>query len=124
MSTTPRDPRPSGRPPRPKRGRRSASPDEDPVRLTESLASVSAQLGAGPAGAVGTIFGRWEQIVGSVVAGHVRPLRLDSDTLVVGVDHPAWVTQIHHLAPTILERLSEACGEDEAPRQLQVRVLR
>jgi predicted nucleic acid-binding Zn ribbon protein len=54
----------------------------------------------------------------------VHPLKLENDTLFVATDHPAWVTQLHHLAPQILERLSKACAEGEAPKRLEVRVVR
>jgi predicted nucleic acid-binding Zn ribbon protein len=85
---------------------------------------VSERLGTGPAGAVGTIFGRWQEIVGPAIASHVRPLRLEGDTIVVGADHPAWATQIRQLAPEILARVRDAYGQDDAPVQLKVRVLR
>lgn len=111
--------RPGRRGPRARGGR-----DEEPVRLGDSLAALSARLGAGSAPTVAVIFGRWEAIVGSGVASHVRPLRLVGSTLVVGADHPAWVTQVRHLAPEILEQLKEACAEGDVPERIEVRVLR
>lgn len=101
-----------------------ASADAEPVRLADSLAALSARLGAGSAAAVAVIFGRWEAIVGPAIASHVRPLRLVGSTLVVGVDHPAWVTQVRHLTPEILEQLKEACAERDAPERIEVRVLK
>jgi predicted nucleic acid-binding Zn ribbon protein len=78
----------------------------------------------GNARTVAVVFGHWEAIVGPAIAVHVHPLRLEGATLFVGADHPAWVTQVRHLAPQILERVSEACAEGEAPERLEVRVLR
>ncbi len=63
------------------------------------------------AAALGTVFSRWEEIVGPAVARHVRPIRLEGGTLLVAVDQPAWATQVRALAPGILARLGEEAGE-------------
>lgn len=63
------------------------------------------------AAAVGTVFSRWEELVGPAVARHARPLRLEEGTLVVAVDQPPWATQLRVLAPGILARLTEQTGE-------------
>ncbi len=113
---------PSGR-----RTRRRAGLDQGPRPLGESLDDVVAGLappaprGSGPAGAttgaapsaaaLGTVFSRWEELVGSSVARHTKPLRLGGGTLVVEVDQPAWATQLRVLAPGILARLAERTGE-------------
>lgn len=73
-----------------------------------------------PAGALAGLFSRWEEVVGSAMARHVRPLTLSGGVLSVGVDQPAWATQVRMLAPTILERVAEVTGE--APARLDVRV--
>ncbi len=97
---------------------------DDPVPLSESLAALSGRLGVRSTHTVAAVFGHWEAIVGPAIALHVHPLKLENDTLFIATDHPAWVTQLHHLAPQILERLSEACAEGEAPKHLEVRVVR
>jgi len=77
---------------------------------------------AGP-DVLGVIFGHWEEIVGPSMAAHVRPQRLRDDTLVVVADHPAWATQVRHLAADILNSVRAACGgAAEGPRNLEVRV--
>jgi len=73
---------------------------------------------------VGAVFSRWNDIVGPAVAAHVRPVRVDGVTLVVSADHPAWATQMRHLAPDILARLTEVCGAQHALERLEVRVRR
>lgn len=102
------------------RGRSS----EGPVRVGDTLGEVASSLGAGRADVVGAVFGRWDDIVGSAVAAHVRPVRVEGMTLVVSADHPAWATQIRHLAPDILARLAEVCGPQNALERLDVRVRR
>ncbi len=102
------------------RGRSNAGP----VRIGDALGEVASTLGAGRADVVGAVFGRWDDIVGPAVAAHVSPVRVDGVTLVVSADHPAWATQIRHLAPDILARLSEVCGARNALERLEVRVRR
>jgi predicted nucleic acid-binding Zn ribbon protein len=94
------------------------------VRIGDALGEVASQMGAGRADVVGAVFGRWDEIVGPGVAAHVRPVRVEGTTLVVSADHPAWATQIRHLAPDILARLSEVCGAQNALERLDVRVRR
>ncbi len=95
-----------------------------PVRVGDALGEVASHLGAGRADVVGAVFGRWDEIVGPAVAAHVSPVRVDGVTLIVSADHPAWATQIRHLAPDILTRLTEVCGVEKALERLEVRVRR
>jgi predicted nucleic acid-binding Zn ribbon protein len=97
---------------------------DDPIPVADVLEKLTARLGAGPAGVLVTVFGKWEDIVGSAIALHVRPVRLDGGTLIVGADHPAWATQTRRLSSEVLARLREACGDDGAPQRLEVRVMR
>ncbi len=115
-----------------RRRHRGAAIDRGPRPLAESLDDVVAGLSApmpggsalggstpggragGPpptAAALGSVFSRWEELVGSSVARHTRPLRLAGGTLVVRVDQPAWATQLRVLAPGILAGLVERTGE-------------
>jgi predicted nucleic acid-binding Zn ribbon protein len=65
---------------------------------------------AGGSGALGAVFSRWEEIVGTAVAAHARPLRMTGGTLVVAVDHPAWATQVRALGETLRERVGAVTG--------------
>ena len=69
------------------------------------------------------MFSRWEEIVGPAMAGHVQPVRLDAEALVVSVDHPAWATQVRYLGDELLDRVAEQAGV-ERPGRLEVRVRR
>jgi predicted nucleic acid-binding Zn ribbon protein len=105
-------------PRRDKRGRSA----EGMVRIGDALGEVASHLGAGRADVVGVVFGRWDDVVGPAIAAHVRPVRVDGVTLVVSADHPAWATQLRHLAPDILARLDEVCGTQNALQRLDVKV--
>lgn len=92
---------------------------EEPVPISESLTAVVHSLrpeGHGTAGArasataMGGVFGRWEEAVGSAVAAHVQPVKLDGTRLVVQVDDPAWATELRFLEATLKQRLLEVSG--------------
>ena len=93
----------------------------EPVRVGDNLDAVARRLGMPAASSLGVIFGRWEHVVGAVLAAHTRPVNLADGTLVVSVDAPAWATQLKYLSSTLLVRLSEAAGPDVV-RRIDVRV--
>jgi predicted nucleic acid-binding Zn ribbon protein len=82
----------------------------DPVSISNSLDGVVRSLRGPSRSAVGGLFGRWDEAVGTQVAAHVKPVKLDEGVLVVEVDDPAWATQVKFLAPTITQRLAEVAG--------------
>jgi predicted nucleic acid-binding Zn ribbon protein len=86
--------------------------------------SAAPRRAAVPAAALGTVFSKWEELVGPAVAKHTRPLRVESGTLVVAVDQPPWATQVRVLAPHILARVSERTGEPFERLDVVVRSLR
>jgi predicted nucleic acid-binding Zn ribbon protein len=105
------------------RSRRRSGEDPGPRRLEHSLDSVSRQLGLEGARGLGAVFARWEEIVGPAIAEHVRPYRLDAESLVVSVDHPAWATQVRHLSESLLDRVAEQTGVPRPPR-LDIKIRR
>ena len=95
---------------------------DGPVPLSDVLAALSERIGMAAPDVLAVVFGRWEQLVGPSVAAHVRPLRLHEGTLVLAADHPAWATQVRHLAPEIIAKIAEACAPAAPPERLEVRV--
>jgi predicted nucleic acid-binding Zn ribbon protein len=89
--------------------------------LGSSLDDVARAIGAPATEALSVVFARWEEVVGSAVAAHSRPVSLLRSTLVVSVDHPSWATQLRYLGATILARITETVGHEVASR-LEVRV--
>jgi predicted nucleic acid-binding Zn ribbon protein len=53
------------------------------------------------------IFTRWEEVVGTEMAGHLHPVRVGDSVLLIGVDHPAWATRARMESRQILDRLAE-----------------
>jgi predicted nucleic acid-binding Zn ribbon protein len=86
---------------------RSARADRT-VKVGESLAELSRQLGTGSPEALSVVFSHFEEAVGAAVAAHTRPERIDGDALVVSVDSPAWASHLRTLAPTVIGQLREA----------------
>lgn len=97
--------------------------DRGPRGLDSSLDQVSAQLGLGASAGIGKLFAHWPEIVGPAVAAHVQPVRIDENSLVVAVDHPAWATQVRHLGDDLLDRVAEAT-DGPRPASLEVRIRR
>jgi predicted nucleic acid-binding Zn ribbon protein len=104
-------------------GPRPSDRDTGPHSLEASLDAVTRQLGMKDSKGLGRLFSRWPEIVGAAMAGHVQPIRLDSEALVVSVDHPAWATQVRHLWDELLDRVVEETGAVR-PNRLEVRVRR
>jgi predicted nucleic acid-binding Zn ribbon protein len=94
--------------------RRSPHPDlplEDKDQLLGG--SIDAYLqttGLGGARALSELDASWAEIVGTEVAKHCRPAKIEGRTLVVAVDHPAWATQLSFLSRAIVERATEVLG--------------
>ncbi|MBO0819909.1 MAG: DUF721 domain-containing protein [Nocardiopsaceae bacterium] len=83
---------------------------DDPQPLNVALGGMLSARGWRGRAAVASVFGRWAQIVGPQVAGHVTPDTFDDGELVVVADSAAWATQMRLLAPQVLGRLGQELG--------------
>jgi predicted nucleic acid-binding Zn ribbon protein len=92
--------------------RRSGSgpDDRDPQLLGSTIRRLLAERGWEADAAVGSVIGRWPQIVGAEVAAHARAESYDDGVLLVVTESTAWATQVRLLTPTLLARLAEECG--------------
>jgi predicted nucleic acid-binding Zn ribbon protein len=97
-----------GRPRRPRR--------DDPQPLTAAIRGLIGDEGWQTAAAVGSVFGRWPQIVGADLAAHTRPDRFTDGELLVIADSTAWATQVRLLAATLVRRLNSELGEGTVTR--------
>jgi predicted nucleic acid-binding Zn ribbon protein len=86
----------------------AATPDPEPVRRT--LDRLLDHLTGAPMAATTSVFERWDELVGEAIAAHTRPLRLREGVLSVGVDDPAWASQLRFLEGDLLARLAAAPG--------------
>jgi ATP-dependent Clp protease ATP-binding subunit ClpA len=70
--------------------------------------------------AIGSLFGRWAEIVGKDLAAHTRPDSFADGELAVTADSKAWATQVRLLAPQLVRRLAAELG-DGTVRRVKVR---
>jgi predicted nucleic acid-binding Zn ribbon protein len=123
------------RPARPQahRPERDASPDsppsrrpgrrprrDDPEPLNTAIDALLDAHGWREAAAVGSVFGRWAEIVGPELAAHTRPDFLADGELTVTADSTAWATQVRLLAAHLVRRLNAELG-DGAVQRVRVR---
>ena len=101
-------------PRRPRRGGRARR--EDPQPLSMALDGLLGDQGWRTAAAVGSVFGRWDQLVGPDMAAHTRPERFSDGELVVLADSSAWATQVRLLTSAVLRRLNEELGHGTVTR--------
>jgi predicted nucleic acid-binding Zn ribbon protein len=101
-------------PPRPRQ--RGRARRDDPQPLSTALDGLLADQGWRLAASVGSVFGRWDQLVGAEVAAHTRPERFSDGELVVIADSAAWATQVRLLAATLVRRLNEELGHGTVTR--------
>ena len=101
-------------PRRPRRGGRARR--EDPQPLSTALDGLLGDQGWRTAAAIGSVFGRWDQLVGPDVAAHTRPERFHDGELVVIADSAAWATQVRLLTSAVLRRLNEELGHGTVTR--------
>jgi predicted nucleic acid-binding Zn ribbon protein len=97
---------PAGQAGRPRRPRR-----DDPQPLTMAIRGLIGDQGWQTEAAMGSVFGRWPQIVGADLAAHTRPDRFTDGELLVIADSTAWATQVRLLAGTLVRRLNSELGE-------------
>ncbi|MGH9057026.1 MAG: DciA family protein [Acidimicrobiales bacterium] len=93
----------------------------DTRRVSELLDSVTRRLGAPRAGVASSVFSRWEDLVGSGVAAHTKPVSLHDGLLVVAVDDPAWAAQLRYMTVDLLAKIAECIGAGSV-RELRLRV--
>jgi predicted nucleic acid-binding Zn ribbon protein len=93
---------------------------DDPEALTAAIAGLIDARGWQLAAAAGSVFGRWEQIVGPELAAHTRPDGFADGEVTVIADSTAWATQVRLLAGTLVRRLNDELG-DGAVRRVKVR---
>jgi predicted nucleic acid-binding Zn ribbon protein len=101
--------------PRARTRRSHHGPGDEPDHLTrlDSVLDDLVRSLAGPKSsrsAVARVFGEWESVVGEVVAGQTKPLRLDDGRLLVGVEQAAWAAQLRYMTTDLLARCAQHLG--------------
>jgi len=118
--------RPAGLRAQPPGPGQAADPDrgrprrEDPQRLEHAIGGLLDDQGWQQRAAIGSVFGRWPEIVGPDLAAHTRPDAFADGELAVTADSTAWATQVRLLGPQLVRRLNAELG-DGTVRRVRVR---
>jgi predicted nucleic acid-binding Zn ribbon protein len=75
-----------------------------------ALDRLVAERGWQEAVSVGGVMGRWDAVVGTDIAAHCRPIKLEGGELTVEAESTAWATQLRLLTRTMTERLAAELG--------------
>ncbi|MEY2967351.1 MAG: hypothetical protein RLY50_1401 [Actinomycetota bacterium] len=94
----------------------------EPARLSEAIDALLARMHGPDRKAAGSLFSRWQEIVGETVAAHATPVKLADRTLLVEVEDQAWLTQLRFLANDLLTTLR--AHTDDAVDAIEFRVRR
>jgi predicted nucleic acid-binding Zn ribbon protein len=92
-------------------GRSGRARRDDPQPLRAAIDGLIDDQGWRTAAAVGSVFGRWEQIVGDALAAHTRPGGFTDGELLVIADSTAWATQVRLLRAQLVRRLNSELGD-------------
>lgn len=101
-------------------GRRGRPRREDPQPLASAIGGLLDERGWQQRAAIGSVFGRWPDIVGRDLAAHTWPDSFADGELAVTADSTAWATQVRLLAPALVRRLAAELG-DGSVRRVKVR---
>ncbi|HOP86257.1 MAG TPA: DUF721 domain-containing protein [Syntrophorhabdaceae bacterium] len=58
------------------------------------------------------VFSVWNDIVGTKLSGHAKPVKIKEKVLYVSVDDPLWLAQIKYIKQDIIEKLCIAIKDD------------
>jgi len=101
-------------------GKRGRPRREDPQPLASAIGGLLDTEGWQQRAAMGSVFGRWAEIVGADLAAHTRPDSFADGELAVTADSTAWATQVRLLAAVLVKRLNAELG-DGSVRRVKVR---
>ncbi|HXO25249.1 MAG TPA: DciA family protein [Streptosporangiaceae bacterium] len=102
------------------RGQPGRARRDDPQLLGQAIGGLLDQQGWQQRAAIGSVFGRWAEIVGRDLAAHTQPDAFADGELAVTADSTAWATQVRLLAPQLVRRLNAELG-DGTVRRVKVR---
>jgi predicted nucleic acid-binding Zn ribbon protein len=106
---------PERRRPTSQTGRRRWSgpgPDSrDPQPVGPAARELSSANGWSPKVAEGTVFARWDTVVGEQIAEHAQPVALRDGVLSIAAESTAWATQLRLVQSQLLAKIANAVGD-------------
>jgi predicted nucleic acid-binding Zn ribbon protein len=93
-----------------------AGDDRDPQTLGKVVDKLVGEHGWDEDLAVHGVVARWDRVVGSDLAAHVRPERYVDGVLTLRAESTAWATQVRLLAVELIQKLNHAIGAGTVTR--------
>jgi len=59
------------------------------------------------------LFEHWESLVGPALCSRVRPKKIQGKTLILAVDHPAWIQELQFLKAKLLAKIQQRFPESQ-----------
>ncbi len=84
--------------------------NDEPRPLRESVTGVARDLGLPDPETYAHVDAIWREIVGDVLATHARVRALRDGICTIGVDGPAWATQLRYVESEVVDRVHAALG--------------
>ncbi|MGP9782715.1 RNA-binding protein [Arthrobacter sp. MYb211] len=92
------------------KGTASEGSARDPHAIGEIVNRMSKSRGWNTQVAVGSVLGRWAELVGENVAAHCKPESFEDTVVVVRCDSTSWATQLRLLSHQILKKIDAELG--------------
>lgn len=100
-----------------RRGYTGSGPDpRDPQLFGVLLQKLIKERGWQKPAAEARVFGEWPTVVGSDLAAHCRPIKLENGELTVEAESTAWATQLRLLTTRIMARIAGEVGRGVVKR--------
>lgn len=93
----------------------------EPVPIRQSLERLLSSLNAPDVASTVALVERWPEVVGDELAEHIKALAIQGSEMIVGVDDPAWASQLSWLEARLLERIEALVGPGQITK-IKVRV--
>ena len=81
-------------------------------RITEILPRFVISLGQSKAYQTQLLIYHWEEIVGSSIASHVHPVRMDFRTLFLTADAPVWANELRYMERDLIDKINAFLCEE------------
>lgn len=88
----------------------SGNTGRDPRAIGDVIGRLSKTRGWSTQVAVGSVLGRWSEIVGAEIAAHCKPESFEDTVVVVRCDSTSWATQLRLLSHELLKRFDAELG--------------
>ncbi|WP_345471969.1 DciA family protein [Glutamicibacter ectropisis] len=82
----------------------------DPRAIGEVVARLSKARGWNTQVAVGSVLGRWNELVGEDIAAHCKPESFEDTVVIVRCDSTSWATQLRLLSHQLLKKFDAELG--------------